>query len=128
MISAIRVWLVAAGQWDSDGSWAYNPMLCVESAEIAGTLVALSVPAVKPVLGNLFSHMAEYTLNLDYRASIGIIHLAAGIQRLACACLPLMQQNFASTLSEIPVGSLSGAERAEKGRNPFSWIEEYRTY
>ena len=36
-------------------------MLCVESAEIAGTLVALSVPAVKPVFGNLFAHMAEYT-------------------------------------------------------------------
>ncbi|CDM29008.1 unnamed protein product [Penicillium roqueforti FM164] len=61
VISAIRVWLVAAGQWDSDGSWAYSPMLCVESAEIAGTLVALSVPAVKPVFGNLFAHMAEYT-------------------------------------------------------------------
>jgi hypothetical protein len=39
-----------------------------------------------------------------------------------------MQQNFASTLSEIPVGTLSGPERAEKARKPFSWIEEYRTY
>ncbi|KAJ6023533.1 uncharacterized protein N7446_013898 [Penicillium canescens] len=41
----------------------------------------------------------EGTPNLDYRASLGIIHLAAGIQRLACACLSLMQQNFASTLT-----------------------------
>ncbi|KAJ5804627.1 uncharacterized protein N7518_000930 [Penicillium psychrosexuale] len=70
----------------------------------------------------------EGTPNLDYRASLGIIHLAAEIQRLACACLSLMQQNFVSTLSEIPVGSLSGPERAEKARKPFSWIEEYRTY
>lgn len=59
----------------------------------------------------------EGTPNLD--VSIGIIHLVAGIQRLACACLSLMQQNFASTLSEIPAGSLSGPERAEKARKPF---------
>ncbi|OQD60665.1 hypothetical protein PENPOL_c021G03932 [Penicillium polonicum] len=61
IISAIRVWLVAVGQWDPDGSWAYNPMMCVENAEIAATLVALSVPALKPVFGNLFAHLTEYT-------------------------------------------------------------------
>ncbi|CAI7635309.1 unnamed protein product [Penicillium palitans] len=61
IISAIRVWLVARGQWDPDGSWAYNPMMCVENAEIAATLVALSVPALKPVFGNLFAHLTEYT-------------------------------------------------------------------
>ncbi|KAJ6191601.1 hypothetical protein N7519_001622 [Penicillium mononematosum] len=68
----------------------------------------------------------EGTPNLD--VSIGIIHLVAGIQRLACACLSLMQQSFDSTLSEISAGSLSGPERAEKARKPFSWTEEYRTY
>ncbi|KAJ5457869.1 hypothetical protein N7475_009257 [Penicillium sp. IBT 31633x] len=68
------------------------------------------------------------TPNLNYMGSLGIIRLAAGIQRLACACLSLMQQNFASTLSEIPAGSLSGPLRAEEARKPFSWIEEYRTY
>ncbi|KAJ5312790.1 hypothetical protein N7508_003620 [Penicillium antarcticum] len=61
VISAVRVWLVAIGQWASDGSWAYNPMLCIENAEIAGTLIALSVPALKPVFGNLFAHLTEYT-------------------------------------------------------------------
>ncbi|KAJ5826073.1 hypothetical protein N7474_003211 [Penicillium riverlandense] len=60
-ISAIRVWLVAEGQWTSDGSWAYNPMLGIENAEIAGTLIALSVPALKPVFGNVFSRLTEYT-------------------------------------------------------------------
>ncbi|CAG8196066.1 unnamed protein product [Penicillium salamii] len=61
VISAVRVWLVARGQWEPDGSWAYNPMLCVENAEIAATLVALSVPALKPVFGSLFAHLTEYT-------------------------------------------------------------------
>lgn len=61
IISAVRVWLVARGQWDPDSSWAYNPMMCVENAEIAATLVALSVPALKPVFGNLFAHLTEYT-------------------------------------------------------------------
>ncbi|KAJ5807364.1 hypothetical protein N7447_010820 [Penicillium robsamsonii] len=61
VISVVRVWLVAVGQWDSDGSWAYNPMMCVENAEIAATLVALSVPALKPVFGSLFAHLTEYT-------------------------------------------------------------------
>jgi hypothetical protein len=61
VISAVRVWLVVKGQWASDGSWAYNPMLCVENAEIAGTLIALSVPALKPVFGNMFSRLTEYT-------------------------------------------------------------------
>jgi hypothetical protein len=61
VISAVRVWLVAIGQWASDGSWAYNPMLCIENAEIAGTLIALSVPALKPVFGNFFAHLTEYT-------------------------------------------------------------------
>ncbi|KAJ5465471.1 hypothetical protein N7530_009258 [Penicillium desertorum] len=63
----------------------------------------------------------EGTPNLD--VSIGIIHLVAGIQRLACACLSLMQQNFASTLSEIPANSLSGPERAEKARRPFHGLK-----
>ncbi|KAG0157703.1 hypothetical protein PDIDSM_4888 [Penicillium digitatum] len=61
MISAVRIWLVAEGQWDPDGSWAYNPMMCVENAEIAGTLIALSVPALKPVFGGLFTRINEYT-------------------------------------------------------------------
>jgi hypothetical protein len=36
-------------------------MLCIENAEIAGTLIALSVPALKPVFGNVFAHLTEYT-------------------------------------------------------------------
>ncbi|CAI7668844.1 unnamed protein product [Penicillium pancosmium] len=71
VISAIRVWLVVKGQWDSDGSWAYNPMLCVENAEVASTLIALSVPALKPVFGNLFAHLTEYTSSHTRSRSAG---------------------------------------------------------
>lgn len=35
--------------------------MAIENAEIAGTLIALSVPALKPVFGNLFNHLTEYT-------------------------------------------------------------------
>ncbi|KAL4891101.1 hypothetical protein BDV59DRAFT_74056 [Aspergillus ambiguus] len=71
VISAVRVWLVAVGQWSADGSWAYNPMLCVENAEISSTLVALSVPALKPVFGNLFSRLSGYTSSHTRSRSVG---------------------------------------------------------
>ena len=61
VISCIRIWLVAEGQWTSDGSWAYNPMMCIENAEIAGTLIALAVPSLKPLFGSLFSHISDYS-------------------------------------------------------------------
>ncbi|GIJ91847.1 hypothetical protein Asppvi_010822 [Aspergillus pseudoviridinutans] len=71
VISAVRVWLVVVGQWASDGSWAYNPMLCVENAEVSSTLIALSVPALKPVFGNVFSHLTEYTVRHTNSRSAG---------------------------------------------------------
>lgn len=71
VISAVRVYLVVVGQWDLDGSWAYNPMLCIENAEIAGTLIALSVPALKPVFGNIFNSLTEYTSSHSRSQSAG---------------------------------------------------------
>ncbi|CRK42362.1 hypothetical protein BN1723_000773 [Verticillium longisporum] len=48
-ISSARLALVIQGQWEPDMSWAYNPMLIVEVAEIGATLIALSIPGIKPV-------------------------------------------------------------------------------
>ncbi|KAJ3480238.1 hypothetical protein NLG97_g8118 [Lecanicillium saksenae] len=48
-ISVARLILVIRGQWEADMSWEYNPMLGVEVAEIGATLIALSVPGVKPI-------------------------------------------------------------------------------
>lgn len=73
----MRLWLVVVGQWASDGSWAYNPMLCVENAEIASTLIALSVPALKPVFGNLFGHLTEYASSHTRSRSAGKLRSAS---------------------------------------------------
>ncbi|KPM42124.1 hypothetical protein AK830_g4367 [Neonectria ditissima] len=48
-ISVTRLVLVIEGQWQPDQSWSYNPMLGVEVSEIGATLIALSVPGVKPL-------------------------------------------------------------------------------
>lgn len=52
-ISAARLVLVIKGQWDLDESWTYDPMLAVETAEIGATLIALSVPGLKPIVDRL---------------------------------------------------------------------------
>ena len=54
-ISIARLILVVQGQWDADESWAYDPMLAIETSEIGGTLIALSVPGLKPLFDKLFS-------------------------------------------------------------------------
>lgn len=48
---------MVVGQWASDGSWYYDAQLAIEGAEIGGTLIALSVPALKPLLGSWFSRI-----------------------------------------------------------------------
>lgn len=42
------------GQWESDESWSYDPMLGVEASEIGATLIALSVPGAKPLFDKIF--------------------------------------------------------------------------
>ncbi|KAF4984791.1 hypothetical protein FZEAL_82 [Fusarium zealandicum] len=49
-ISITRLVFVIEGQWNADMSWAYNPMLAIEVSEIGATLIALSIPGVKPVV------------------------------------------------------------------------------
>lgn len=72
-ISSVRVYLVVVGQWSSDGSWAYNPMLAIETSEVGGTLIALSIPALKPLFGSWFSHIKVDTS--------GPIQQPSGLQR-----------------------------------------------
>lgn len=63
VISSVRIYLVVYGQWATDGSWAYDPMLAIETSEIGGTLIALSIPALKPLFGSLFSHLGTAASN-----------------------------------------------------------------
>lgn len=55
IISCVRLYLVLEGLVAIDISWPYGPMLAIESAEIGATMIALSVPALKPLFGNLFT-------------------------------------------------------------------------
>ncbi|KAK4569801.1 hypothetical protein LTR86_002770 [Recurvomyces mirabilis] len=56
-ISVVRMYLVVVGQWEADESWAYDPFLAVEIAEIGSTLIALSIPALKPFVGSVFAFL-----------------------------------------------------------------------
>ena len=47
------------GQWDPDESWSYDPLLAVEVSEIGATLISLSVPAMKPFFGKLFTSIGS---------------------------------------------------------------------
>ncbi|TGZ79813.1 hypothetical protein EX30DRAFT_308504 [Ascodesmis nigricans] len=57
-ISITRLYLVYRGGWvNLDGSWYYNPQLAIQNAEMACTMIALSIPGLKPLFGSLFSHI-----------------------------------------------------------------------
>ena len=50
LISITRLTLIFSTQNMDDYSWAYGPVLTIESAEVGATIIALSVPALKPLL------------------------------------------------------------------------------
>ncbi|OKL55375.1 hypothetical protein UA08_09380 [Talaromyces atroroseus] len=50
-ISLARIYLVCMGQWSKDSTWYYDPQLAIEMSEIGATLIALSLPALKPLFG-----------------------------------------------------------------------------
>lgn len=56
-ISCVRMYLVIVGQWEADESWSYDPLLAIEVSEIGSTIIALSVPALKPLFGNAFASL-----------------------------------------------------------------------
>ncbi|KAL3457820.1 hypothetical protein BJX64DRAFT_280325 [Aspergillus heterothallicus] len=62
------------------------------------------------------------------------IHVAAQIQRLACLCLSIMQQNFTNALRHTPrmhspfCSSAPDCSRIPGASEPPIWIEEYRVY
>ncbi|GAB0132551.1 hypothetical protein EsDP_00000984 [Epichloe bromicola] len=60
-ISIARIVLVILGQWENDMSWAYNPMLAVEASEIGATLIALSVPGIKPIFDKFVLRKSPHT-------------------------------------------------------------------
>ncbi|CEL11522.1 hypothetical protein ASPCAL14624 [Aspergillus calidoustus] len=63
---------------------------------------------------------------LDVAELLQIIRIAAHVERLTCICLRTMHQAFISAVEKHPAGESSGSTRAEKARDPFSWVEHYR--
>lgn len=72
--------------------------------------------------------LSEHDCNEAQSVIWDTMYIAAQIQRLACAVLSVMLQNFRSALRATPTGSMSGPDRERKAGWSPSWIEEYRTY
>ncbi|RDW81443.1 uncharacterized protein DSM5745_05000 [Aspergillus mulundensis] len=64
----------------------------------------------------------------SYAEALCIIKLAARIQRLACACLSLSQENFVTAVGKHPALGELASERAQLVNTSFTWMEEYRVY
>lgn len=64
------MYLVIEGGWNPDGSWDYDPMLAIENAEIGGTLIALSIPGLRPLVDREFSKLSglyrNHRTNIDF--------------------------------------------------------------
>jgi hypothetical protein len=104
-ISCARMYLVIVGQWQvclvyhfigadmtnviclyvqADQSWSYNSLLTIEVAEIGSTLVALSVPALKPFFGKLFAFLdSTFVSNSGSRTTTGNNSRRASFFRMA---------------------------------------------
>ena len=62
------------GQWRPDSSWNYDPMLAIENAEIGGTLIALSIPGLKPLFDRFFS---KVRLHRSHPPSFNVLNPSA---------------------------------------------------
>ena len=58
VLSTVRIYLIYIGTFKPDFSWYYNPQLVVESSEVGGTLIALCVPGLKPLVEKWASRIA----------------------------------------------------------------------
>ncbi|KAK4540017.1 hypothetical protein LTR36_009833 [Oleoguttula mirabilis] len=137
-ISCARMYLVIVGQWDVDESWSYDPLLAVESSEIGSTLIALSIPALKPFFGSVFAfldrtfvstprpdwyHPSGPTTGASQRNETRVIELdkyAAGAEsRVAIAVQPATRSPQPSTAHS---GASTGASD-EKAYAPVDWVK-----
>ncbi|KAF4812779.1 Satratoxin biosynthesis SC1 cluster protein 4 [Colletotrichum siamense] len=60
-ISVVRLILVINGQWQPDQSWIYSPLLAIEVAEIGATLIALSIPGIRPLVEETYNRVIIWT-------------------------------------------------------------------
>lgn len=60
-ISVVRLILVINGQWQPDQSWIYSPLLAIEVAEVGATLIALSIPGIRPLVDEVCNKIITWT-------------------------------------------------------------------
>jgi hypothetical protein len=77
-ISAVRMYLVIVGQWTADESWTYDPFLAVEVSEIGSTMIALSIPALKPFVGSVFAFLDRTFVSGQEEPGLRPPHLTFG--------------------------------------------------
>jgi hypothetical protein len=99
VISTIRLYLVVQGQWLADGSWFYDPMLAIENAEIGGTLITLSMPGLKPLLGTCFTRIDRSFKTGDILPS----RVAPGLRSGSDSAFPVKTTVTIGTRGDRPV-------------------------
>ncbi|KAF2159130.1 hypothetical protein M409DRAFT_61083 [Zasmidium cellare ATCC 36951] len=69
-ITIARIYLVVTSQWNPDESWDYDILLAVEVSEIGSTLIALSIPALKPFLDKILASFRGFTSTSGAEANL----------------------------------------------------------
>lgn len=94
-----------------DQSWSYNGLLTIEVAEIGSTLVALSVPALKPFFGKFFTFLdTTFITNASSRAGTSKRESAMGLMHWR-----RKEVSTHSVLSEIKVRHSLAIANEEQG-------------
>lgn len=70
-VSSARLGLLSKGIYYSDQSWYYGPMVALEGAEIGGTMMAISVPALKLFAERTLKIATKYSLMIQRNQELG---------------------------------------------------------
>ncbi|TWU74927.1 hypothetical protein ED733_004797 [Metarhizium rileyi] len=120
-ISIARLVLVIMGQWETDMSWSYNAMLAVETSEVGATLLALSIPGIKPIFEKYVLFQSIYTEsgNSHYNRSATRSKGAAlsSIRLRSQHSMLSSQENTAGYGNEVHASSHASSHHDNSSRN-----------
>ncbi|KAF3403257.1 hypothetical protein DPV78_004764 [Talaromyces pinophilus] len=142
MISGARIFLVCLGQWSIDNTWYYDPQLAVEMSEIGATLIALSVPALKPLFGVYVLtrirsnpsdhgsdrphqpiHLKEITLNTD--KMMHLVYRPSPAELRGSASHPTAQTRVSQQAAGSPGQAALCAIAPLANQQGFKYVDQY---